>query len=214
VLTLDQRKARAGKLTASRAHDILVGRPKSLRRILADIRHEAAILAAGEVPPEVNSAATRWGNEWEDTARTEYQIRTSYDAEAGGFHVLGADPLGSLVGASPDGLVGVSGVLEIKCGMSPNTHVSYIANGPSARAHAQMQFQMWCTGRRWAHFVSFDPRHPDATRLYVQRVPRDEFFIEKMAEKVLSLAEHLMNGTEGPADIDNNEINLFPAEGE
>lgn len=199
---------RSGKLTASRAHDILVGRPKSLRRILREIRDEAALLAGGGDPAELDVAAVRWGNEWEATARAEYELATGYEVAPGGFHVLGEIGLARLVGASPDGLVGDAGVLEIKCGMSPNTHISYIANGPSTRAVAQMQFQLWVTGRAWAHFASFDPRHPASTRIYVQRVPRDDFFIERMTEKVLALAEHLGNGTD-PADAADEPIELF-----
>lgn len=199
---------RSGKLTASRAHDIMVGRPKSLCRILREIREEAAMLARGEDPLELDVAATRWGHEWEPVARAEYQLRTGYEVADGGFHVLGQDPLGALVGASPDGLVMASGVLEIKCGMSPNTHVSYIANGPSPRAFAQMQFQMWVTGRAWAHFVSFDPRHPDATRLFVARVVRDETFVERLAEKVLALAVHLRDDT-NPEDGQGEPPELF-----
>lgn len=199
---------RSGKLTASRAHDLMVGRPKSLRRILAEIRTEALALAAGEDPEELEVSAVRWGREWEPVARAEYELSTGYEVVDGGFHLLGADPLGSLVGASPDGLVGEAGLLEIKCGMSPNTHVSYIANGPSSRAFAQMQFQQWVTGRRWCHFASFDPRHPPATRLYVTRVARDEDFIARMAEKVLALAEHLRNGTD-PADTGSEPPELF-----
>ena len=198
------RIARSGKLTASRAHDLLVGRPATLRRIIAEIRQESEWLAAGNAPVESDAAPLRWGNQWEPVARAVYQLETGYEVEDGGFHLLGADPLGSLVGASPDGLVLKRGVLEIKCGMSPSTHISYISNGPSPRAFAQMQFQMWVLGREWAHFVSYDPRHPPSTRMFVLLVEKDEEFIRAMAEKVLALAEYLRDGTDGPEDHDHN----------
>ena len=45
---------------------------------------------------------------------------------------------------------------------------------------AQVQGCMYVTGRQWWDFVSYDPRQPDGTRLYIQRIPRDSDFMEEL----------------------------------
>jgi hypothetical protein len=47
-----------------------------------------------------------------------------------------------------------------------------------------MQWQMACTGRKWVDFVSYDPRLPEAYRLFVDRVERDELWISQANEMV------------------------------
>ena len=77
-------------------------------------------------------------------------------------------------GASPDGLVGDDGWLEIKC---PNTatHIEYLLEGTVPGKYiAQMQWQMACTGRSWCDLVSFDPRLPAELSIHIRRLPRDD----------------------------------------
>jgi hypothetical protein len=53
-----------------------------------------------------------------------------------------------------------------------------------------MQWQMACTGRDWCDFVSYDPRLPVEMQLHVQRVARDNEFIDELERDVVSfLAE-------------------------
>jgi hypothetical protein len=49
---------------------------------------------------------------------------------------------------------------------------------------AQIQWQMACTGRNWCDFVSYDPRMPENMRMFVQRVDRDETYIEEITKEV------------------------------
>jgi predicted phage-related endonuclease len=95
-----------------------------------------------------------------------------------------------MAGASPDGLVGDDGLIEIKC---PNTatHIeTLLSQSVPGKYNTQMQFQMACTGRQWCDFVSFDNRLPDELQLFVRRVPRDEVFIRLIeAEIVQFIAE-------------------------
>ena len=49
-----------------------------------------------------------------------------------------------------------------------------------------MQAQMAVTGRKWCDFVSFDPRMPERSQLYIKRVPRDGEFILFMEAEVAS----------------------------
>jgi predicted phage-related endonuclease len=88
-------------------------------------------------------------------------------------------------GASPDGLVGDYGQLEIKC---PNTatHIdTLLTQTVPGKYITQMQWQMACTGRKWTDFVSFDPRLPTELQLFVKRVDRDDDFIANLEKEVV-----------------------------
>jgi predicted phage-related endonuclease len=96
-----------------------------------------------------------------------------------------------MAGASPDGLVGEDGLLEIKC---PNTatHIeTLLSQSVPGKYNTQMQFQMACTGRQWCDFVSFDNRLPDELQLFVKRVPRDNEFIKQMEDEVVKFLNEL-----------------------
>ena len=54
----------------------------------------------------------------------------------------------------------------------------------------QMALQCACTGRPWVDFVAYDPRMPEAQRLFVRRyTPTAEEIAEVEAEAVKFLAE-------------------------
>jgi hypothetical protein len=86
--------------------------------------------------------------------------------------------------ASPDGLVGDDGLIEIKV---PNTttHVETLrAKKAPSKYINQMMWQMRCTDRKWCDFVSWDDRAPVGMQLFIVRVHRDEERIKKLDEQV------------------------------
>lgn len=99
-------------------------------------------------------------------------------------------PTIAMSGASPDGLIGVDGLIEIKC---PNTatHLDTLRTETiPGKYETQMLWQMACTGRQWCDFASYDPRLPENMRLFVKRLPRDDARIAEMeAEVTAFLAE-------------------------
>jgi hypothetical protein len=89
-----------------------------------------------------------------------------------------------MAGASPDGLVGDDGLIEIKC---PNTATMIdvlLTGNVASKYYTQMQFQMACTGRQWCDYVVFDPRMPAKAQMFIKRVARDEAFIAEMEAEV------------------------------
>lgn len=94
-------------------------------------------------------------------------------------------------GASPDGLVGDDGVLEIKC---PNT-ATHIATMQSERHDPQYEWQMLaqmaCTGRAWADFVSYDDRLPEPLQYVCHRYERDFKRIREMESEIRAFLEEL-----------------------
>ena len=93
-------------------------------------------------------------------------------------------------GASPDGLIGDVGLVEIKC---PNTatHIeTLLGRAVPGKYVTQIQWQLACTGRAWCDFVSFDPRMPEDMKLFTKRVARDDKVIAELEDAVrLFLAE-------------------------
>jgi hypothetical protein len=129
----------------------------------------------------------QWGTETEPLARAAYEAYADVlvDEVAMIIH-----PTIEAAGASPDGLVGDSGLVEIKC---PNTatHIdTLLTQTVPGKYNTQMQWQMACTDREWCDFVSFDPRLPKELQLFVKRVVRnDELIADLEMEVILFLTE-------------------------
>ena len=128
----------------------------------------------------------QWGTDKEPEARAYYEFRS--DAEVALVAFVDHPTIG-MTGASPDGLVGDDGLIELKC---PNTatHIeTLLGDEIPAKYVTQMQWQMACTGRKWCDFASYDPRLPESMRLFVKRVNRDDTRIaelEKLVEAFLA----------------------------
>lgn len=179
--TDEWRLARCGKLTASRIAEALsrtkTGWGAGRDNIMAELITERL---TGQPTEGYVNKEMQWGTETEPQARDAYEFYADVDVVQTGF-VLHPEIPDS--GASPDGLVGDLGLIEIKC---PNTatHINTLLGDPIAGKYIkQMQWQMACTGRQWCDFVSFDPRMPGSMRIFVKRVPRDEALIAEMTKE-------------------------------
>lgn len=177
--TIEWHKARLGRLTASRVADMMAKTRNGWGASRANYAWELAIeRLTGEPTPSFCSPAMQWGVDTEDHARAAYQIHALCTVEEIGF----IEHPELFAGASPDGLIGSDGMVEIKC-PNPATHGDTLLNGTIADKYfKQMQFQMACSGREWCDFVSFDPRFPEPMRLWVKRVERDESAIREIEE--------------------------------
>ena len=163
---------RLGKVTASRVADVVAktksGWGASRANYMAELIAERL---TGSVADRFTNAAMQWGNETEAEARAAYQFQVDAEVVEVGFvdHPTIAES-----GASPDGLVGSDGLVELKC---PNTatHIDTLLSGAVPGKYiTQMQWQMACTGRQWCDFVSYDPRLPPEMAIWIKRVDRDE----------------------------------------
>lgn len=193
-------KLRHGLISASRFKDILTD-PRAKKDKDAGIMSATARAYLAELVAEIVSEpndpfetdATRWGHENEDKARLEYEaIYMDFESsvETGLFlH----DNL--KVGASPDGLVGVmanGGMVEIKCPYNPKNHIVTVLDGMPKEHIPQVQGNMWINEREWCDFISYDPRIQSEKSLFVQRIPRnDEYINNVLAPKVLAFADKL-----------------------
>lgn len=170
--------ARLGKLTASRLSDALARTKTGWGASRANLLAELAIeRLTGQPTERYTNDAMRWGVENEPYARAAYEFRTDATVTQVGFV---DHPEIAMSGASPDGLIGVDGLVEIKCPNSA-THLEFLMSGAVPRKYElQMLWQMACTGRAWCDFVSFDPRMPEHLRLFVCRFEGDRYTLAKL----------------------------------
>ncbi len=176
--------ARKGKVTASRIADVMAkgrGGAESLTR--AKYLDQLVTERLTKVVAEgyTNDAIQR-GIEMEATAKSAFEFKTCLIVSDTGFIRHGSIDMS---GASPDGIIGGDGLIEIKCPNS-NTHIEYILAGkPPAKYIPQMAWQLACTGRKWVDFVSYDDRLEDESKhLFIVRYLRDDEYIAEMEEAV------------------------------
>jgi len=174
---------RCGKATASRISDIVAktktGYSTSRANYMAQLVVERM---TNQVAESYSNAAMEWGVENEEFARAAYEAKTGNMVDQ-----VGAidHPRIALSAASPDGLVGDDGCLEIKC---PNTatHIeTLLGDEPAKKYYDQMQWQMVCANRSYCEFVSFDPRMPAHLQLFVKRIERNDIYIAELESEVI-----------------------------
>lgn len=166
-------KERAGIPTASNFDKIVTTKgvaSKSAKKYMYQLAGERITGTKEETYQNANM--TR-GIELEGEARQAYSLLTDRSVEEVGLCYLDDN---RAVGASPDGLVGDHGLIEIKCPTLAVT-VEYLMNEKCYMAYwQQLQGQLYVTGRMWVDYVTYFPGMP----LNVVRVERDEGFIESL----------------------------------
>lgn len=183
-------KARLGKVTASRISEVVAkgakGAPSATR---ANYMCELLTERLTGVPTEkFRSAAMEHGTETEPLARQNYEFIHDVIVRQVGFF---DHPKIAGSGASPDGLVGFDGLIEIKSPLTA-THVGTLLGDPIDRKYMlQMQWQMSATGRLWCDFVSFDPRLPPRMQMKVVRINRDPGMIMELETAVRAFISEL-----------------------
>lgn len=176
-------KIRLGKVTASGVADVLAKTKSGVSASRGNYLIKLALQrVTGVVEEGFTNDAMQWGIDNEAQARVAYEVKSNNFVDQIAFV---DHPTIAWFGASPDGLINDDGLVEIKCPNSA-THWSYIKAGePPMKYYIQMQAQMACTGRQWCDFVSFDPRMPDRSKLFVKRVMRSNDFIADMENEVI-----------------------------
>ena len=181
-------QARCGSLGASSVADATARTKTGWGASRANVMARLVAERLTGVPADTyTNDAMRWGTEQEPAARAMYEFMVGVEVTTVG---LVLHPKLAKTHASPDGLVGDDGLLEIKC---PNTatHIeTLLGESIDGKYLKQMQWQMNCTGRMWCDFVSYDPRLPAEMQLHITRVPRDQSMIDILDKEVsIFLAE-------------------------
>ena len=172
-------KARLGCLTASRANDACAAETTAayqnyLWQLVAE--RETQIVEESYV-----NADMQRGTEKEPIARAAYEAHTRTFVTQTGFWLHPEIPF---FGASPDGLVGDEGLIEIKCPRT-STHLRYRSENKVPTTYKrQMMCQLLCTGKKWVDFVSFDDRVRESKQLFIIRFEPKQKEIDEMLEKL------------------------------
>lgn len=187
--TPEWKALRCGKVTASRVADVVArtrtGYGASRANYMAELIAERL---TGKPAEGYTNTAMAWGTEKEPEAIAEYEHQHNQKVERIAFV---PHPRIDSAGASPDGLVGECGLIEVKC-PNTSTHIDTLLSETIADKYVkQMQWQMACTGRSFCDFVSYDPRMPEEMQLHVQRVHRDNAVITSLEKEVDEFLDEL-----------------------
>ena len=172
-------EARRGIPTASRFADVLAkGQGITRRKYLLTLAGEAI---TGDVAESYSNAHMERGHIMEADARNLYSFAHDVEPELVGFMRRGR------AGASPDSLVGTDGLLEIKSKL-PHLLLDVLDKGKLPPEHvAQVQGQLWVSGRNWCDFVAYWPKLP----LFCVRVERDDAYIATLSQAVADFVGEL-----------------------
>lgn len=189
--TAEWRQARCGSLGASRVADALAKTKSGWGASRANVMAELIAERLTGVPAEnYTNAAMQWGTVTEPEARAAYAFLRGIEVVQVG---LIRHPKINGTHASPDGLVGDDGLVEIKA-PSTATHIdTLLGTSVPGKYVTQMQWQLSVTGRAWVDFVSYDPRLPVEMQLFCRRVPRDDNLIATLERDVSAFLSEVEN---------------------
>lgn len=173
--------ARLGNASASRIADIIAKTKSGYSASRENYLTELVLERFGIPQESFTNAAMQWGTETEPLARMAYEVKTGEMVQEVGYII---HPTIKRSGASPDGIIGDDGLVEIKCPIS-KTHFEYLLAGEvPTKYKPQMAWQMACTDRKWCDFVSFDPRVPEKLQYFSVRYNRDNEYIAMLEDEV------------------------------
>lgn len=184
-------RKRAGHATASRFVDILSVSKRDGKPLKARDDYLMTLVCerlTGEPQEAANSFSMAWGTSAEAFARKEYELHTGSIVEEVGFKKHSSFPW---VGASIDGLLGKTGGLEIKSPYNSSVHLKTIEFGMPEEHIPQTQGEIWVLELDWIDFCSYDPRMPEHFKLYIQRVYRDQKYIDTLQKSVLHFLDEV-----------------------
>jgi putative phage-type endonuclease len=173
-------QARLGKVTASRVADVLAkiksGESASRRNYKIQLVSER--LTGERQETYVNQAM-------QDGIDREFYARERYVQQFGEVEEVGFIQHPTLeAGASPDGLVGTDGIIEIKCPMGSTHTETLMTQEVPSKYVPQIQFQLLVTGRKWCDFVSYNPMFPENLQVFVRRVFANKEYQQELEDEV------------------------------
>lgn len=163
-------------------------------------------------------------SEFQGNPATDYGTRMEIHAKLHFEKVTGliADPVGFVtysdwLGASPDGLIGDTAVLEIKCPFKfrkdPNPVFVSLLDQP--HYYAQVQIEMLATDRNMAYFVQYAPDYGDVfdadyreEKAHIVTVSRDEEWLDENLPKLKAFHELYLSELDNPAHLEPLRVEL------
>jgi putative phage-type endonuclease len=172
---------RYGNASASRIADVVAKTKSGYSASRENYLTQLVLERFGIFEESFTSEAMQHGIDTEPFARATYEAANDVFVEQVGYILHKTI---KHAGASPDGLIGNDGLIEIKC---PNTKVHFeylLGERVPPKYIPQMAWQMACTGAKWCDFVSFDDRAPNGLQYFEIRYLRDDDYIKMLEEEV------------------------------
>lgn len=170
-------RLRMGRFTASNFHKLFMA--TSTKGYNDTINSVVFERLTDEIPESFSNEWMQRGKELEPLAIEAYQYQTFSLVKPCGFIELN-----EWVGASPDGLIGNDGMIQVKCPRFA-TLIEYILDGTVPKDYMiQMQGELFVSCRKWSHFFVFHPKlRPLLVRVDADKKIQNEIF-EKLNEAI------------------------------
>ena len=168
---------RRGIITASAISRLLTGtgKPANNDTSRAQLLQLLAERITGESEPSFYGDDMARGHLLEPLARDIYAEHRAPVTECG---FVTCDFDGTVIGYSPDGLVGDDGLIEIKSPRQKNHLRSLLSDEVPAEYVPQVQAGLAVTGRAWCDYISYAPGLPQ----FIHRCTRDEPAIARIID--------------------------------
>ena len=142
-------KKRAGRVTGSSVGAILGLSPFMKQE---DVMRNMVRQYHGYPSEFKGNTATSYGTYNEPNALADYELQFDTKVIETGFHTFE-----DWLGASPDGLIGNDGLIEIKCpyGLRDKNPPEFKSIDYQTHYWLQIQIQLFVTGRQWCHFYQW-----------------------------------------------------------
>ena len=162
-------KARVGRVTGSIVGGILDCSPYQTRK---SVMRQMVREYHGAESEFVGNPATIYGTNSEEYAKSDYTLEHGVTVVEEGFATYD-----DWLGASPDGMIGDKGMIEIKCpyGLRNDPNAVFKTAAEQPHYYGQMQIQLLCTGREWVDFYQWNP----LGRCSLERITRDDIWLAK-----------------------------------
>ena len=209
ILTMQQRsaewyQARLGLVTASNFAEVMAkgrGSAPSARR-QTYLNHVVAERLSRELSENYTGADAERGIALEDEAIAAYEFQT--DATVKRIGMVRND----IAGASPDGLVGDDGLVEVKAPRRHHYIRMILSEDPAADYRPQIMGQLWLSERARCDLVLYSPPLP----LFVHRVVRDADYIDDLAAAVAAFEADVIEACTDARRIIHTNERLDPIE--
>jgi putative phage-type endonuclease len=188
--TAEWHQERVGIITMSRASDVNAfdSRSKTKDKPLKARTDYILELATGRITGkpkvEIKAKALEHGKLAEPKARAAYQAKTGNLVDTVGFIL---HPRYPYIGASADWIMDDDDGGEIKCPIDPKVHLQTLIEGMPEEHIAQCQGNMFVSGRKRWHFISYNESFPPHLQLYIETIERDEEYIKKLEVNCVTL---------------------------
>lgn len=176
--SVDWELLRAGKVTASEMDSLItpLGKIRSGEGVKTYLTKKVAEIWLGGPLPSANFWDGEQGQFLEEIAKPAFTLQTGMEIENVAF--ISSDD--ERAGCSPDGILGDSLGLELKC-PHIETHIRYLLDGKLPPDYiAQVQGSMFVTGFKQWKFCSFRRNFP----LFILTIDRDEEFCDSLGEAI------------------------------